>query len=135
MPPTPRFLGSVENGKLKLDDLDKLAKYLQGIKGKVSLVVKRYREKSERSNNQNRYYWGVVIDLIADHTGYTPEEAHDAMKMMFLRKYEDSIIPTIRSTTDLNTIEFEEYMKSVRQWASMEIEVYIPLPNETEFNY
>lgn len=38
-----------------------------------------------------------------------------------------------RSTTDLNTKEFEDVMTKVRQWASLEMSVWIPEPNEVPF--
>jgi len=35
-----------------------------------------------------------------------------------------------KSTAELTTKEFEEYTTSIRQWASQELGVYIPTPNE-----
>jgi hypothetical protein len=87
-----------------------------------------------RSNNQNRYYHGVVIQLISEHTGYTPDETHDAMRMLFLRD-DSRAVPTLRSTTDLSTVEFEEYMKNIREWASKELDVWVPEPNEVEYSH
>lgn len=135
MPPAPKFTGIVTNGQLEIEDKEKLSKYLRGIEGKVSIIIKRYRDRLDRSNNQNKYYWSVPVDLIAEYTGYTPDETHEALRMMFLRKYDDRIMPSIRSTTELSTVEFEDYMKQIRQWASMDLQLYIPLPNETEYDY
>lgn len=87
------------------------------------------KPKQNRSGQQNRYYWGVVCDLISGHTGYTPEESHQIMAEMFL-SYEKEGKTFTRSTTRLKTAEFEIYMEQCRRWASMELQVYIPLPNE-----
>jgi hypothetical protein len=42
--------------------------------------------------------------------------------------------PTVRSTSDLSTIEFEEYCSKIRMWASKELGVYIPSPNEPDLD-
>jgi hypothetical protein len=44
------------------------------------------RETHRRSTNQNSYYWGVVIQLVADYTGAEPEEIHAALKFQFAPK-------------------------------------------------
>jgi len=35
-----------------------------------------------------------------------------------------------RSTTDLTTVEFEDFCSRVRTWASKTLKIIIPLPNE-----
>lgn len=94
--------------------------------------------KKERSNFQNRYYWGVAIDLLSEHTGSTPEEVHSILKTRFLKSFK--LIDTklgmveieyVRSTSNLTTKEFEEYLSQVRIWASSELSVWIPEPNES----
>ncbi len=96
--------------------------------------------KKQRSNLENRYYWGVVIDIIADHTGFSPDEIHEILKHKFLRKQvwlskEGGVaegFDITKSTAELSTVEFEKYLSEIRQWASMELGCYIPLPNEAE---
>ena len=36
-----------------------------------------------RSARFNAYYWGVVIKMIADHTGHSTEEVHEAYKKKY----------------------------------------------------
>lgn len=85
-----------------------------------------------RSLKQNAYYWSVVLELLSEETGFTPVEVHEALKAKFLPSrtapWKDLPIPS-RSTTDLTTKEFEEYMAQVRTWAA-QLGVLIPLPNE-----
>ncbi len=95
-------------------------------------------ETTKRSNPQNRYYFGVVVKLISSHTGFSSLEIHEILKHKFLkrgvvlinnrggREFQD----ITESTTDLNTVQFEEYLSKIRQWASEELSVYIPLPHE-----
>ena len=117
-------------------DKEKLRFYqtLKALKGKFNVEIKRFQKA--RSLNQNRYYWKYVVGEISAFTGFTKDEAHEALRMLFLR--EDKVIratgesiPASRSTTDLTTAEFEEYCEQVRIWALNTLDVYIPLPNET----
>ena len=85
-----------------------------------------------RSLNQNNYYWGVIIEMISKETGHTPNEIHSFMKEMFLKKwitFKGKGIKIIRSTTELDKAEFEEYQEKIRQWAAVELSLNIPLPN------
>jgi len=132
----PTFRATIENGKLVLNHPDMFAHHLRSLEGKVVQVTVKI-PRPPRSENQNAYYWGVVINLIARSNGYNPDDAtdrarvHDALKRLFLTTY-DGKLPIVGSTTDMNTVEFEEYMANVRAWASAEMNCYIPLPNETE---
>ena len=78
--------------------------------------------------------WGVVYQLIADHTGSSPEDVHNHLKVEFLRVGGDKI-PTTKSTTELSTVEMEDYLAKCRGWASRELGVYIPEPNEINQDY
>ena len=92
-------------------------------------TVEIVKSKQVRSLPQNKYYWGVVVKIVSQHTGYTSEETHQELARMFL-SYENSGKLFVRSTTKLNTMEFEKYAESCREWAKKEMDVYIPLPNE-----
>jgi len=122
----PKLFGVVKKSKVVLDDRLAYIRHLAGMEGKrVELVVHPVRKA--RTDNQNAYYFGVAIALIADHTGYTADEAHDAMKMMFLKvRGENGFPDRIRSTTDLSTAEFSEYVEHIKRWASTALGIYIP---------
>lgn len=126
----PKFLGTIEARKLSLDNKGAFEKYLQSLEGRIELTVKKQRR--HRSNNQNNYYFGVVIQMLSEELGYTPEEMHEALKFHFLRD-ESRRLPTVKSTADLSTVEFESYLTQIRQWAAIELNISIPLPNEVEF--
>lgn len=96
-------------------------------------------DKKQRSSNQNRYYFGVVIPCLSEHTGFTVNEMHEVLKYKFLKGWKTLKTKKyyveaeyVRSTTDLNTSEFEDYMTKVREFASIELSCYIPEPNEME---
>lgn len=107
--------------------LDALKKHLEGCN--VELVLQK--ERKQRTVKQNAYYWGVVVEMLAEAAGhYEAEEMHDALREKFLRKYDVSELPTVRSSTELTTVEWEEYMQKCRMLGAEMFGIYIPEPNE-----
>jgi hypothetical protein len=92
-------------------------------------------KKLTRSQKQNRYMWGVVYKILGDELGYLPEEVHQFCGDMFLKYEKPTGEMFIKSTTRLTKPEFEDYLEKVRRFASVELSISIPKPNETEFNY
>ncbi len=92
-----------------------------------------------RTVQSNRWYWGVIVQAIADHTGYTPDELHDVLKMKFIPKrlaicdgngvIQDEFVVG-GSTRAMSTIEFSEYCEAIRRWAAEDLDLSIPDPDE-----
>lgn len=135
---TPKFTGEVIHGKMTLEQPEKLQKWLgiiskeDGTPQKVSVVVKKFRKIA--SNEQMRYYRGVIVKMVAEKLGMEYEDAHNMLRMMHLLDHTKQF-PFPRSTTDLSTVEFEDYNRECRQWAAKELQLYVPLPNEVELDY
>ena len=130
--PIPKFIGYPKNGSMHIQNIGQWQRYLHTLDGvKCEVTVKRYRKK--RSNPQNAYYWGVVLKILGDHLGYTPEEMHSAVGMEFLTIREEGKLPYIRSTTDLNTQEFNEFLEVIKIWVAQEFGVYIPDPEGVDY--
>lgn len=129
-----RFMAQINNEKVNWyqDEGELFKKHLRSLDGKwIWLTVERFSK--QRSLNQNRYYWGVVINILKDEIGYTKNEMHDALRRHFLTVEEEGkILPTVKSTTELDTMGFEEYLQEVREWADTEMDIVIPLPNEVD---
>ena len=123
----PIFCGVVKNGKLTLTDERRYSAYLATLQGEVDVVVRRPRK--QRTSPQNKFLWGVVYALISEHTGFTLDEVHDAMRLMFLRD-EDKSIPTLKSTTSLSVVEMSRYWEQIRLFAAEKLDLQIPDPNE-----
>ena len=126
--------GQLKQGKLILDN----PRYWKGMvmgfaDAKVRIVLEKIR--GTRTQKQNRYYWGVVLELIANHTGYLTEEVHEVMKSKFLRSkkvWGGGEITILRSTSDLTSDEFAEYIEQVRVEAT-EMEINIPDPDKNYY--
>ena len=125
----------IENGKVIWKDPVKLSKVLSEFNNK-DVVVAIKTPRSNRSLSQNNYYWGVIIEVLADYTGYGKTEMHEVLRGKFLsdtREVGGEQIRFSHSTTELDTSEFEKYLSDVREWASSMLNCFIPLPNEIEY--
>jgi len=90
-------------------------------------------KKKEKSKEQRGYYWGVVIPLISDYTGYEEHEVHELNKEYFLKvmvRFEDGTEKEkVLSTESLDSSETEVFHEKVRRyWLTHG--VVIPKPNE-----
>lgn len=114
--------GMFSNQRALFDELRKW----EGKNIKVS-VSKRV---PKRSLPQNNYLWGIVYKTIGDFLGYTVDEVHEVMGQMFLKYHDKNGLERIRSTTELSTEEFTEYVEHVRRFFLQEYNIYTPNPNE-----
>ena len=92
--------------------------------------------KGQRSNQQNRYAH-YVFNLIAEETGEFMPNVKWFYKQLFLtvsEKIFNKEIERVRSTTELTTLEQEDFMTKVRVHASFELNMFVPLPNEVIYS-
>jgi len=136
----PIFEGDIVDQKLKLQDHVKAAisRWLRTFKtgAHVDIIIRKHRSK--RTDEQNRYYWGVVIPILADHFGYDPEEMHEELKIMF-NPIQSKIDPSRvigGSTTKMDTKEFmaddDSYIERICRWGATEYGIYIPPPKKAD---
>ena len=128
----PKFFGKKVNGKFKFNrgEENRYHAYMHKIKedAEMFIAMGHKNKATVRSVQQNRYYWGVVVDLLAAYTGYLPEEMHEALKFKFLRVKRDKLPDTVKSTANLSKDDFCEYIDSIQKWAATEMGVVIPDP-------
>ena len=137
--PIPKFLGHIREGRVRVQNSWLYRKYLSQFKegDAVYLSIRKARptrtsKQPGEESNQNGYYWGVVIPILSDYFGYMPDEMHDALKYKFLRIGGTDQLPKIKSTTKLDTKEWEDLMEQIRIWALNDHGIKIPKPHETE---
>lgn len=128
----PKFTGIIKQGKPMLANMTKYRAYLAGFKedAEIELILRKRTKK--RTNPQNRYYWGIVVPMLAENFGYTKDEMHEALKWLFLRK-PDADPPTVGSTAKLQTKEFAAYIEQIQTWAATEHGIVIPDPDEMDY--
>jgi hypothetical protein len=126
------FPAIARNGKLTIQDRDRFTELMLKYDGReVGVFVCLYEEL--RTNAENRYYWGVVVKMVSDEMAILPDEAHEFLKSLFLKEgveVNGKRWEIVRSTAALSIQKFEEYVEKCRMWASSELGVAIPLPNE-----
>lgn len=111
----------------------------------VVIIVKR--SKKQRSNPQNNFLWGCVYPITqkalkdAGHL-MTVNDVHDLLKLRFLKETilineeTGEYIERIKSTTELSTTTFAEYIQDIQRFASEYFGVIIPDPNsEVTLNF
>lgn len=130
------FKGTIRQGKIVIHEYDceKWLIKLSSLEGKECEFIAR-KKSYQKSNKQNRYYRGIVVKIIAQHCGYSQERAHGALLMKFFKQIDPKNgAEYIRSTKldQWKTIEWEEKMSEIRQWASEFLCLYIPKPNEVD---
>lgn len=122
----------VKDGELNpsFNQSQSMTGYLHSRNGQA-VVVKFSRPVTRRSLNQNRLYWGVYLEVLAEHTGHSAEELHEIMKEMFLPRKLVAIgsreVEVRKSTTELSTDEFNLYLLRIEAWSSQEMGVTIPV--------
>lgn len=128
----------VNSGKLFIRNRREFDRQIGQMRDGLEFELTLQRRRATRSVQANAYYWGVVLRLLAEFTGYTVDEMHDICKAKFLPKRlaiakgNGEIVDEYvlgGSTRDLDTNDFYEYVEQIRQWAA-ELDCNIPDPNE-----
>ena len=140
---TPKFRAKIQAGRIKLYPGEKryYDHVLQSLEGQ-NVHVTIGKIKGLRTEQQMRYYWGVVVKMIADYTGDDIDTIHEFCKDKFAPRKtiavnmsrgrkESRVVPGC--THDLFKDNFfTDYVDHIRQWAAQELEVVIPDPNQVQ---
>jgi len=123
--------GGVMDGKflpLSTYDWNTALKIYEGQEVTVTIGAR----KKIRSIPQNRYLFGGPYKVIAEATGQDVESIHAFFKDKFLKEYDKGPIPTILSTSKLDTKKFIWYYRQIIQFAAEFLGIFIAEPNEKE---
>jgi hypothetical protein len=118
-------------------DKQTLINYLKELGNDYLVDVKKQR--NNRSNMQNNYYWSCIVQPLASELGYFPDEMHDTLKVKFASEWQSVEVnekqiglQVVNSTARMNTKDFEVYAEQIRIWALNELGIRLMLPNEYE---
>jgi hypothetical protein len=126
-----------DDGVLKIHNKNALNEWSAQNKGK-NVLVRFERRGSKRSLPQNRYYHGVVVQMVMmglRDIGYCL--SHDETHFFIKQKFNPVQIPNKHgeaielpgSTTQMNKTDFSEYIERIAQWAAEYLSVVIPPAN------
>ncbi|WP_440881434.1 hypothetical protein [Tenacibaculum sp. C7A-26P2] len=137
---------SVLNGKIS-EHRQIVNDAIQSFEGKqIKVTVERFYKK--RTNKQNRYYWGVIIEhwmnIIKTEWGeiWSSDTMHEFLKTnlnyeeyvdtetgeIFFNKQTGRPITRPKSTTENTTVDQENYQEACRQLAYSMFNYTIPVP-------
>lgn len=127
------------DGSLKLHKRSEFDSLIKDFKGCDVLITvsKKYKK---RSINQNAYYFGVVVTEIRDRLNelghnVTLDLTHEMLKARFnsqesVNENSGEIFSFPKSTTEMNTEEFCEYIDKIIIFAKQSLDIDILYPNE-----
>ena len=117
------------------EDKQSLFNYLKELDSNYIVSVKKQR--NNRSNMQNNYYWACIVQPLGQELGYFPDEMHDCLKVKFSSEWQSIEIndktiglQVVKSTATIDTKAFEIYADQIRIWALTELGIRLMLPNE-----
>lgn len=132
---------SIVNGVFKRNR-NLVLQAIQSFNGK-EVVITFSKPKKSRSNNQNSFYWGVVLPLIQngllDATGELRSYDNIHYKILLplfaptneiVNKDTGECIIERLTSSDLTTTQFCEYIIEIQKWAAEFLAIDIPSPNE-----
>jgi hypothetical protein len=123
----------------RADKVERACAFLRGLAPHKAWAVKVKEHKPKRSDNQNRYLWGVVYATILKDggealAGWSAEDLHEYFLgehfgWETLEGFGKKRIRPIRRSSKLNKIEFMDYVAFIQQRAA-ELGIYVPDPHE-----
>lgn len=133
------------DGKLDIFEEDKIkyARYIKRVEEWTIIEIELEKIRYARSLEQNRFYFGVVVKPLAEYIGLNSTDTmHETLKSLHLTEkirvaYDRRRKMIVNhSTTELDTIQFEDYLEKIRTWAKKFLNYRIPYPNEVpEYAY
>ena len=130
---------NITNGKFE-SNINRILQIVKSFEGK-ELEITFATLSKQRSVSQNSYYWGVIVPIMQNNlleTGIVMdfEDVHLLLRTKFLKETigfneeTGELLERIKSTTELSTIGFNEYMERIRLWSIDFFSAEIPEPNE-----
>ncbi len=110
------------------------------ITGRHIFTIAKYKKR--RSLPQNSFYHGIVVNCVKDGligAGFNPSElsneiVHEMLKAKFLKQDiandDGQFITIVKSTAELTTTEFMDYISEIQQWGAEFLSIIIPDPGE-----
>lgn len=128
-----------QDGKAHIFNRKDLEKWFTNNAGRY-FTIRVERRKKKRSNEQNAYWWGVVVPIVQNalnDLGHecSKEEVHETLKAKFNYKEivnEDTgeVLQMPVSTTEISTTDFMLLIDKVQRFAAEFLSVTIPDPNQ-----
>jgi hypothetical protein len=131
-----RYAGRVKKGQLVLSDPAAWRIAVGKHEGR-DVWVTVVRQLRLHTDNQRKYYFGVVVDMVAAEIGESKEETHELLKWKFLGPRRIELLngrflempPRFR---DLDIERTTKYIDEIKVWAASFLSLSIPDAGEVE---
>lgn len=126
------LLGRVKNGQIQVQRFFK--KDLLALEGKE---IKIEKVQGGKTQQQLGYYWGCVLKIISDYTGFTPEECNQEFYRKFStyeKVHKGKIYKFTKGLSGMSLGEAAQYITKVINYARQDLGLIIPDP-DPEFIY
>lgn len=136
-----------ESGKIEFENKDQWDNFKIPFYGKEMTLILKKRTK-DRSRQEEKFYWAVVVQMVATEMEVTRESAHHLMAEMFLTTEERAGNGTrykrVLSTTELGDKAYRAYWEKCIHWAALPtadeglsqdsgLNLFVPFPNESDY--
>ena len=120
-----------EKGGMNFGSEYNLARFRQFCKDNIGKTLRIEKQISTRSLSQNQLYW-LFLGVIERETGNSANDLHELFRRTLLPpkfiKVLDKEIKIPKSTTELNKLEFADYLDKISS------EVGIEIPDSQAYN-
>lgn len=136
-----------DDGMFIFSNPDQWEKFKIPYYGKEMTLVLKARTK-DRSRQEEKFYYGVVVRMVAEEMDIGRQEAHQWLAKLFLTVEEVTRTglryKRVLSTTELGDKAYREYWERCIKWAALPtsdeglgessgLGLYIPMPNEVDY--
>jgi len=103
------FYGEISKGVLCLNKGGQVTEWIKSQPDmRVQVEIKKYHP--DKTHDQLKYYFGVVVKIAAKEFGYTKEEMDGIFCTMFLRWHTSDGTMYVKSKSELTTKEMGEFI-------------------------
>lgn len=116
-------------------DRDMVISQIKRLDLKKVYTVEITERRIKRTISQNGLYW-LWLTCISHETGNDKDDVHEVFKTKYLNPHYKNILGEpiiIRSTTDLDTAQFKEYLDAIQVFASTELQITLPDPDDVRW--
>lgn len=138
MKPNPIFTANINlQGRIIFDEPERFQCYVRARAGrKVEVLVRPI--KNRRSLQQNAYWHGVPVTIMAEYMGEDHMATHySLLHECFGYHWNEKLkkeVPNKGSSSVLTVEEFNHLIEWCPRWAFENFGVHVPLPNECDYD-
>ena len=130
------FVDINENGKIYIRQPEECRAYVMKLyrnHKEAELIIRPMKNFELRGVQQNKYYWGVVVDILSSEWGYHKEELHELLLAEHSREPQQGKPSRIKRSSEMTIAEFCEYVDKIKRWALVDYGIKIPEAGEVDY--